>query len=704
MTPAAAIPSTKCITGTDTVRPVTGKLLLKFAIVADTHIRLPGEDKTTPWKSNGLSTERTRLALEQVKLAQPAFVIHLGDIVHPVPHLPTYAPASHLAANLIRECGLPFYFVPGNHDVGDKRALVTPAHEVDDHGIALFESLVSPSYSSFDAMDVHFVIINASLIGSGLDGETRQFAWLAADLEANRQRRIFLFSHYPLFMGHPNEASLYDNVERPGRLVLLDLIERFHIEAVFTGHVHNFFYHEYKGTEFYTLLSTAFVRHDYSELFDIAPADEFGRDDQDKLGWAEVEIYDSGHVVHVHRSLSQSRSDGNGTPINGHLPKVHPKYRHECAIGVHLRTAWAEPKSISYNGPIEEFSRRQVRNDYTLLALWEAGIRDLRVPIEDLRAPAYLELMRTMVAIGHRFTVFSVGVPDCSDHLLWDAVHALNVHVEIVLPWRVVEQHVRQLVDLRAVCRARIFVGCIVGPADHRSATFKGGYSVSFGFDTSEFDLVSEFHRRIGADLGLGYVFRVSPTQSPLFAGLEIEDFARAHDLHISLNISLGNDDAAVMTSDDHAIASRVMEALLIGSTSDRVVPFLDTLADHDRGYFPRHGLYDRRYNRRLASYMVTNFHRLLSSEGDQRPIIENVADAEGYRICLFQLGSYSYRIALLGERAIDATGFHPPSAAKDFEGQAEHVSLMTGNISQNDGPLNSHFGSLLRRSLPMFS
>ena len=77
---------------------------------------------------------------------------------------------------------------------------------------------------------------------------------------------IFLFSHYPLYVSNPNEPESYDNIDEPGRSWLIDLIETYNPEALFTAHVHNFWYDVIGETEYYIVPSTCFVRHDYSCL------------------------------------------------------------------------------------------------------------------------------------------------------------------------------------------------------------------------------------------------------------------------------------------------------------------------------------------------------------------------------------------------------------------------------------------------------
>jgi metallophosphoesterase superfamily enzyme len=72
-----------------------GRLLTRFVVVADTHTNQAEDESPSPYEANRLANARCRHVLAEVDSLDPAFVVHLGDIVHPVPELPTYgAPAT----------------------------------------------------------------------------------------------------------------------------------------------------------------------------------------------------------------------------------------------------------------------------------------------------------------------------------------------------------------------------------------------------------------------------------------------------------------------------------------------------------------------------------------------------------------------------------------------------------------------------------
>ncbi|WP_298500255.1 metallophosphoesterase [uncultured Maritimibacter sp.] len=630
-----------------------GKCLARLAIIADTHIRLPEDLPRAPWEANRQANARTKRALEQIAAAKPDCVLHMGDVVNPTPHEPSYADASRFAAKLMAPFGLTIHVSPGNHDVGDKLAFVTPAHGIDEDSVELFERLVRPNWLAFDVGPVRTLIINASLIGSGLPQEAVQWDWLETEMASHHGRRMFLATHYPVFMAQPDEGSLYDNIEPEGRARLLGLLERHAVEAVFAGHVHNFFHHLLGPTEFHILPSPSFVRQDYAELSNTAPDNaggmEGGRNDTAKLGWALVEIFEHGHVVHIRRS-EMPEDDAADT-----APRNHPKFLSEGLPGLQLRDAWAEPGTIPLNGPIEEFTRRRQRNDYPLLALQEMGTRDLRVPLTDLDDPLYLQRAKDLGELGFRFTFFSLDVPP--DALAAKAAALPSAAaLEVILPWRRISDFHDALARLRGVWTDRLTVACTVSSSDHREVAVGASYVVSFGFDLSEFELLDSFHRDVGAELDLGYSFRLSERQDVLADGRSIAAFAARIGAPATLHVTMAGEHPGRVERSEAQVAARAVEAAVLAKTTPLAV-FLDRTVDVDRAYFPGFGLYDRLWNPRLPGRALAAATRLLA--GADRAKLLGVETRGTSRICRLTLDGQRLDVAIPSDGTLPA-GFAP--------------------------------------------
>ena len=87
-----------------------GERLFRIAVVADTHLNQDEADCTSPFAVNALANARTRYVVQAINREQPDLVIHLGDLIHPVPSLPSYGRAAdefHVDQCIIRT------FAPG---------------------------------------------------------------------------------------------------------------------------------------------------------------------------------------------------------------------------------------------------------------------------------------------------------------------------------------------------------------------------------------------------------------------------------------------------------------------------------------------------------------------------------------------------------------------------------------------------------------
>jgi len=79
------------------------RLLFQFAVIADSHIRLPDAVKEGGYASNRLTVERARYVVQCLNRLQPDFVVHLGDLVHPIPALRIHEETVKLARQIFAE-------------------------------------------------------------------------------------------------------------------------------------------------------------------------------------------------------------------------------------------------------------------------------------------------------------------------------------------------------------------------------------------------------------------------------------------------------------------------------------------------------------------------------------------------------------------------------------------------------------------------
>ena len=589
--------------------------LFSFVVVADTHVNERDGESTSPYETNRHANERARWVFREIAAMQPPprFVVHLGDIVHPVPSLPTYADAVERFREISAGLTVPLHLTPGNHDVGDKPVDWMPADQIRPAYLERYREAFGADFHSFDEPGFRFVVLNTVLLNSGLPDEQRQREWFEALLEDAGERRVMVFLHYPPFIHTVDEPGNYDNIDEPGRSWLLAQLERPRVEAVFAGHVHNFWFDRIGTAALYLLPSTAFLRHDFTEFYRIAPSVEFGRGDVGKFGYFVVDVFQDGHVAYSVRTHGQrvARSAHDTPVVSRHL--AHCSTSGFDRVGVQLRHPWTESQQITATGGVQEFGRKWARNDYPLLALWEMGCRTLMVPEVDWREPPSRRRMALAAGMGQSFVVTAQKAPP-------PALDAQAARDAGIVGWELnamapyFERSRERLREARAASGLPVYWSRIHGPADSAYDGKHFSHFVKAGFMVAELDGYRERLVALHRD-GLidGITVRIE-TEDDVLASLTAID-ALLHDTGLRAIVSLKTATTSIATeqADDLALLRRTVAAMLASHGSDRRVLIFDTFMDVDRGYSPRHGFIDRRFDARPAAVAFATLASLLS-------------------------------------------------------------------------------------------
>ena len=558
------------------------------AVLADTHVRSTPEDPQACFPSDAHMNARAQRVVDLARARQPAFAIHLGDVTHTLPALEVHEPTQRQARELLQGLGCALYVAPGNHDVGDKPRSRAAVARTDRAAHALFEDIWGPPWRAVDHGGCRFVVLDSPVMDTDGELEARQWAWLERTLA--QAERSFVFLHYPPFLLHPDEPAHYDNLNPPARARLLALLAEHRVEAVFAGHVHNFFHHRHQHTEHWLLPSTAFVRPEYSELFPVAPVVENGRDDPHKLGFALLHIDPVGHRVEW---VCPERVAGE-RPLP---PSTSP-------VGVWLRGGWARSVDLPA-GDLDPFDRKQARNDWAELALLDLGLRRLRVHLADLDDPELGPRLQHLHSRGFELHVSSAGAPSAEQRATVLAHQGSIACWEIVLPPALPAGLLQALADVPVPVAISVIDPGAPGP---------GGYHSHFpeqGFDLE------------GAALeGLGsppssvrwIAFRIPHDVAPWGAIHRAHDLAAARGREALCHVELPRGDELHPPTDLHAASRRVAEALLAAAALPSTRVTLDGLLDKDRGYHPRPGLLDRRCAPHPAAGVLRSLGRLLAS------------------------------------------------------------------------------------------
>jgi hypothetical protein len=108
-----------------------------------------------------------------------------------------------------------------------------------------------------------------------------------------------------------------------------------------------------------------------------------------------------------------------------------------------------------------------------------------------------------------------------------------------------------------------------------------------------------------------------------------------------SIKLAMGN--LATLNADNFGTARKAAEALILSRSTTRVSFVFDTFMDVDRGYFPRNGFIDRRFNPRPAALVVAALVATLPTKGSTRVL--KVDGAGSKRAMQFMIGDDEFTL-----------------------------------------------------------
>jgi len=578
--------------------------VFSFAIVADSHLT---REENLSFEGSDASGDRLAALYDdliaRVNAMNPAFVVHLGDITDPVPVSPSFGDSAQAFHNSSEVFSMPYYLVPGNHDIGEKIHPALPKIDeqvsITKRAIGQYEQHFGRQRYSFEHEDCLFMVINTMLLNSGLEEEHEQWDWLKQTLSDNSEKRIFIFAHYPLYLSARNEPDYYDNIDEPARSQLIDLLAQYPVEGYYAGHVHNFFYNHLNGMHQFVLPSTGVIRADYMEFFRIAPTREMGSFDPDKLGFFWVDVYTDRHVPYLIRT-------------NDKLPyRIHSWNSTGSTATIDLRIPWCDEVDIPTPWGLEIFERKYIRNDYPLAAMWEMGIKDCRIPVYDLLNPRISDRVKQLSALGHRFTVVMFGLPN-EERLAALVDHSAGVKsIEVVALFDQWPEFAAPLKELRQGSDFEIYLHAVRPEVE--------GWTTNHGMHV---DLTDEVEWVLSqadlVDAVDGFVFGIRRDMSPLDGYTAARECLSGTNYKPLLHVpSVGmfwamspNDEV----SENEELA-RVAEATLLARANPDISVVIDNFVEVDRGYCSCWGLVDRLYNPKDGSRVVTSLNTFLPQQ-----------------------------------------------------------------------------------------
>ena len=275
------------------------------------------------------------------------------------------------------------------------------------------------------------------------------------------------------------------------------------------------------------------------------------------------------------------------------------------------------------------------------------------------------------------------------------AIEVLRKHrdlvetVELIYDWRQLEELGPIVSNLKSRTGLSVHVSRVESGREQKQRAKLGDDSTKFshfvstGFSAGEWDSIDTFTASSAEAKSVdGFGFRLGYNHELWPEIAEIDRCAKERDLEASVYVKLASDNPAEEVEDDRLITNRIAKAMVAAFAVPKMQVFLDTFADLDRGYFPRHGLYDRRFNPRPASHVYRHLQTYLA-EMSGTAALGACNDVVAGRIGQFEIGGRSCALMLPGEKAktgecvsgLTARGLQAVPSG-------EWIDLVTGEIS----------------------
>jgi len=211
--------------------------MVRFAVFGDTRQYVGGDPVP----------EVTKRILKEISWISPDFAVQTGDIDigQETEEYQTYA-AFLDYKRLMQKMGVPFFVVPGNHDLYPKGA-----------ADGIFEKVWGPFYYYFDYKGSRFVFMNSEIyegdmqVSGGFGKE--QIDWLKNVLDDAQSKNltVFVFMHRPLYVqDYYGNCKVNDETGTRGFAgkederdeVINILNSHSNVKYVFAGHKHMYYY------------------------------------------------------------------------------------------------------------------------------------------------------------------------------------------------------------------------------------------------------------------------------------------------------------------------------------------------------------------------------------------------------------------------------------------------------------------------------
>jgi len=166
--------------------------------------------------------------LAEILRLKPDFILTVGDMIEGYTDDTVRLIAEwEEYKKIIEPSNIPIFHTPGNHDI---------LSDVQD---AMYRRYWGDPYYSFDRSGIHFIIVQNTRWENSTELPAEEMDWLKNDLEQNQQAPYtIVFMHKPFW---------YETTAVGKSDTLHTLFKNYGVDAVFTGHYHDYFVGQYDG-------------------------------------------------------------------------------------------------------------------------------------------------------------------------------------------------------------------------------------------------------------------------------------------------------------------------------------------------------------------------------------------------------------------------------------------------------------------------
>ncbi len=175
--------------------------------------------------------------ITEIERMRPDFVMTVGDQIEGYSDdTTTLYKQWHEYDSIVTQLTMPLYLTPGNHDI------------LSDIAEKVFRKFHGDPHYSFDFRGLRFIVLDVGRWESSAEIPSEQINWLINDLQNNQNAvYTFVFMHKPFW---------YETTAVGKPDTLHSLFVSYGVDAVFTGHFHEYFSGTYDGIMYTSLGSS----------------------------------------------------------------------------------------------------------------------------------------------------------------------------------------------------------------------------------------------------------------------------------------------------------------------------------------------------------------------------------------------------------------------------------------------------------------